>query len=350
MTIAQFIQTQVVLDRLQQSRVLVVYDAERRYRDLCLGLAGERRRVIDASESSIESREAALATLQAMGPIQAPVEQMLIYVPAAAPLTEEAKQRDPFALYAEIGACFPDPRKSGDEYLALCLRAKPDHATAVRSVFQHNPNPDFAMIDAIGAGAGWPQLQAMLDVESARDILFALLVPSETQKKALKAQDGWVAEAKELLRATLELRLLTRAKSWDAIGGEFWRYLLFSEFVFDLPDDVALPSSLETVPRAPAAARALVEDLCDRLRNDQRTQAEYIERAATIEGREGLNLPEACRAISDLGTRDTFPFEERSFFTQAVAALGQDDVDRLRQLVERHGRSLWVSRRENQAQ
>jgi hypothetical protein len=306
-------------------------------------------RVVDASESSIESREAALAALQEMGASANPaVRQLLVYVPAPAPMTDEQKQRDPFSIYAEMGGCFPDPLNSGDDYLALCLKARPDHATAIRGIFAENPNPTFAMIDAVGGGAGWPQLQALLKVDSARDILFALLAPADWQKTALKGQDGWVSEAKSLLKMTLELRLITRSKSWDAIGDEVWRYLLFSEFVFDLPAE--LPASLANVPRAPEAARALVEDLCDRLRNDVRMQALYITRAEAIEGPEGLNLPAHCRNIVDLGDRDTFPFEERSFFARAVVALRDEDMDALRALVSRHGRSIWVSRGESQAQ
>ena len=38
----------------------VVYDVGKRYREQCFELAGDRVRVIDASNSSIESREAAL--------------------------------------------------------------------------------------------------------------------------------------------------------------------------------------------------------------------------------------------------------------------------------------------------
>ena len=204
------------------------------------------------------------------------------------------------------------------------------------------------MIDAVGGGTGWAQLQALLKVDSARDILFALLAPTEAQKAALKGQDGWVTEAKSLLKTTLELRLITRAKSWDTIGDEMWRYLLFSEFFFDLPAE--LPASLANVPRAPEAARALVEDLCDRLRGYDLTKALYIARAEEIEGPEGLNLPVHCRDIVDLGARDTFPFEERSFFARAVVALRDDDMDALRGLVSRHGRSIWVSRDESQAQ
>ena len=91
--------------------------------------------------------------------------------------------------------------------------------------------------------------------------------------------------------------------------------MLYSEFVFDLP--VELPGALADVPRADESARPLVKELCERLRNDQRTQSDYIDRAEAIE--QALNLSSQCQAIADLGHCDTFPFEERTFFAQAVA-------------------------------
>ena len=56
MSIAHYIQQEVLLPRARDARVLVVYDAERRYRDLCLSLANDELRVVDASESSIEKK------------------------------------------------------------------------------------------------------------------------------------------------------------------------------------------------------------------------------------------------------------------------------------------------------
>jgi hypothetical protein len=346
MKIKDFIRTQVLLPRLAETGVLVVYDPDGRYRDLCREMAGEKLQVVDAGAGSIESRELALAALQQLGRPNAPLDGLLVYVPARAPLTDEERQRDPFALYGACGQVFPDPANDGDEYLSLCLKARADQATEIRRIFQNDPNPSFAVIDAVGGGAGWPNLQAALRVESARDILFALLGPTEPQATALKGQDTWVFEARELLQTALGLKLITRAKSWEFIAGELWRFLLFSEFVFDLPEP--LPPALTGVPHAGAEARLLVEDLCDRLRNDRRTQALYISRAEEVE--RSMNLPDLCREIADLGLRDTFPFEERSFFVRAIEALRRDNVDNLRGLLARHGNSIWVGRGENQAQ
>lgn len=348
MKIREFIQTQILLPRLKHSGVLVVYDPALRYYELCLELASEKRRVIDASGSSITSRAEALAALLVFGQPNPELEGILVYVPARAPTTDEEKQRDPFALYTACGAVFPEG--DGDEYQSLCLKARADHATEIRRIFSADPNPSFAVIDAVGGGAGWPNLQARLGAESARDLLFALLTPSPAQLEALKGgaagQEAWAAEVRALCQSALGLKFLTRSNSWGTLADELWRYLLFSEFVFDLPVDP--PALLENVPRAPEEARLLVEDLCDRLRNDRRTQALYIERAEGVE--QDLNLSEACRSIEDLGVRDTFPFEERSFYSQAVDALQRDNVDKLRQVLQRHTQSVWVGRGENQVQ
>lgn len=344
--IQAFIQQEILLPRLQENSVLVVYDPEQRYRDLCLDLATSERQVVDASESSIESRESALTALQRLGQSN----QLLVYVPAKAPLTDEAKQADPFSIYAECGAIFPNPKHDSDEYLPLCLMAKPDYTTDIRRIFAENPNPSFAVIDAVGGGVGWPVLQGLLQVESARDILFALLAPADQQKEALKADttDSWVNEAKNLFTSALGLKLLTRGKSWSAVAEELWRFLLFSEFVFDLPG--ALPDALTNVPHAQREAQPLVEYLCDRLRNDQRTQALYIDYAERLEGKEELDLRTACAGINDLGQRETFPFEERSVFAQAVDAFQRDNVDKLRQILNGRAMSVWSGRGESRSQ
>ena len=342
MSFAEFFKSSVLEARLTKSQVMVVYDPERRYRDVCLGMATEKRAVVDSSESSITSRAEAIADLGKLGDHQ--IEQLLVYVPAPKPLEDEDKQKDPFALYGVCGDVFPSG--DGDNYLSLCLKAKPDHATQVRAVFDQDPNPSFAVIDAIGGGLNWPNLRALLKVESTRDILFALLVPSDLQQSALKETDSWVAEAKALLQASIGLGLKTRGKTWSAIGDELWRFVLFSEFVFDLPEE--LPPDLQDVPRAAAAAQPLIEDMCERLRSDRRTQNIYIERAEAIEAE--LDLPSICGHMADLGERDTFPFEERTFLQRAMEALARDDTDKVKAILGRHAQSVWTGKGESQAQ
>ncbi len=344
MSIAEFIRESVLRPRLKESGCLVVYDADKRYREQCFDLGAENVRVVDTSESSIESREAALQALREVGQPKASIEAVLIYVPGKRPQTDEQKQIDPFALFAECGSVFP--QDDGDEYLSLCLRAKPDHATDIRRVFSEtSTGPAFAVIDAIGGGVSWPQLRATLKVESGMEILAALLAPSPNQAEALKLQEGWVQEARDFLRATLAMTVKTRGKTWTSLADELWRYVLFSEFVFDLP--VALPETLKGVPHAPMEARPIIEDVCDRLRRDAKIRSSYIERAESIE--KELNMAQLCGDIDTLGVRDTFPFEERTFLRTAIKGISTGDTDVVRSILSRRKSSVWLGMGESQA-
>src|SRR5690606_14583696 len=202
------------------------------------------------------------------------------------------------------------------------------------------------VIDAIGGGIDWPQLRASLKAESSREILRALLAPSKHQRDALTSQEGWQQEAREFLRASIGLDLKTRSKSWSTIADELWRYVLFSEFVFDLP--VALPDALQGVPHAPDTARSVIEDVCTQLRTDPIGRADYIERAQAIE--KDLHLEELCAGIEDLGTRDTFPFEERSLMQAAIRGLANGDLDVTRRVLSTREGSVWAGSGESQAQ
>lgn len=329
--------------RLKKAGSLVFYDHDRRFHELCLDLANEETEVIDASEGSLESRLAALTALRKLGVSQRQTKA-LVYVPARKPITTEQKQLDPFSFYAECGAAFPED--DGDEFLNLCLRAKPDHATEIRHVFAQNPSPSFAVVDAIGGGVDWPQLRATLNVESARHVMAALLAPTKDQSAALKSQEGWTEEARDFLKATIGLNLKTRAKSHGPIYDELWRYLLFSEFVFDLPG--ALPEALAGVPHAPIEARPFIEDICEGLRNDLRKRTLYMERADAVETE--LNLAQLCSGIEDLGQKDTFWFEERTFLKRAIDGLINDNTDQTREVLKRQATSVWLGKGESQSQ
>lgn len=74
---------------------MVVYDDKGRCREQCFGLASDKVRVVDAAESGVESREAALMALRDVGRPKAPLQSVLIYVPTKRPETEEQKQADP---------------------------------------------------------------------------------------------------------------------------------------------------------------------------------------------------------------------------------------------------------------
>ncbi len=340
MNIEQYISIQVFEKRLDQ-RALVVYDPANRYREISLSMASEAISVVDTSETSIESREFASEKLAAFGQGG---NKLLIYVPSAAPLTDEDKQKDPFSIYGACGEVFPSG--DGDNYLSLCLKAKPDHQTEVRKAFEQDSNPSFTVINGIGGGLQWPALRALLQVESSPEIVSALMVPDDKQKEELDGSEAWVAEAKQLFDQVLGLKLTTRGKKWKSISEELWRFVLFSEFVFDLPGE--LPASLENVPKANSAAKPIIENLCDGLRQDLRKQEDYIQYAEQIE--RDLNLEQVCQSVDDLGARDTFPFEERTFLQVAIKAIEGNDLEVLNEILSQRKASIWSNRGENETQ
>jgi hypothetical protein len=335
--------------QLTKLSVLVVYDADDRYRDLCAELADENTTVIDVSTGSIPGRELAIESLLAIGK-QNSKQRVLIYVPTAPPDNRQKKMTDPFWMYSEAGTYFP--RTSRDEFDQICLAAKPRHATKIRKVFNVNPNPSFDLIDNIGGGVGWPTLQSVLSdvpgAQSVKELVVALLVPSPKVIEKLNSNQTWTSEAKDLLKVNFGLDLITQQESWKKISDELWRFVLFSEFVFDLPEDVDLPASLADVPCSIPEAKPLVFQICETLRGKFVSQAIYIERAQEIE--KLLKLPERCDHIEDLGEQDTFPFEERSFFNSCVTSIENADLGTAKAILKRSKGSVWTGRGESQAQ
>jgi hypothetical protein len=205
MTIRDYIRNQIFGSRAQAHGVLVIYDPSRRYRDIALSMAAERCQVIDASLSVIEQREAATDALAVLAEGQ--IHQLVIWVPAVHPEDNEGKQRDPFSVFAEIGAVFP--QGDGDDYASLCRRAKPDHIPEINRLFAEG-EPSFEMVDALDESGSWPKLKTLLGASSAKEILIGILAPKPVQEDALKNDPTWVTEAKEFLQRSLGHTLKTK--------------------------------------------------------------------------------------------------------------------------------------------
>jgi len=344
MKIQEFILTNIFWPRLKQCGALVVYDHEGRYKDMCLGMASDTVRVIDASGSSIVSRETALKTLALLANPGQHIEGMLVYVPAKAPSADTEKQVDPFYVFAVCGSAFPE--KESDDYINICLKAKPDSGTQIRRIFSENPNPAFSLIDALDRGTGWPTLETLLHDQSPKNIMLSILAPTPDQQKALQEHNTWVTELRELLSTCLGMRLVTKGNTWPTIAKELWIYILFSDFAFALT--ATLPDALVNVPKAPPEAKPLVLDICESLRNDRRTQSIYVDKADKIEVE--LNLQSLFKDIKELGKGDTFPVNESHLLNEAIENFVQGEYDAVRALLKHHAGSVWVMKGESQAQ
>lgn len=337
MTIREYIRDQVFARRAQDRGCLVIYDPSRRYRDVALSLASEKRAVIDVGESIIQNREAAAEALERLA--AGTIHQMILWIPAARPVDQEEKQKDPFAVFAEIGELFP--KGDGDEFADICRRAKSDHVSEINRMFEEG-EPTFDMIDALEEGGSWPKLKTLLNVGSSKEILASILSPSESQKDALKSDPTWSNEARDFVQRSLGHTLRTRGQTRQSIADELWQVLLFSEFVMDSAGEI--PRGLETVPCASENARSLIFDVCETLRRHDDHKDLYKTKAQEVE--DELQLIEKTREMKNLGMRDTFACEERIFLNRFVELAVSGETGQARAIWQSRQRSIWLTSEE----
>ncbi len=334
MAIADFIK-QYFLKKLEKSSCMVIYDPACRYKELVQGMAGDGFKIIDGTASTILGRETAMDAWRDLAEQKDGLKYLIIYLPIKKPIKEQEKQRNPYQIFAIGGSEFP--ADDGDEYKALCHKAMPDHVTEIDKLFAAGM-PDFATIDALEKGNSWPTLRTMLKEESPREILVAFLSPSDAQKRALDADASWVPEFIQFAATTLGLKLRTKGTKWASISEELGRYVLFSEFVFDLPGD--LPEELKSVPAAPEAYRDIVYSVCEALRSSDKHEVAYMDMANRIEAQ--LNIEKRMSQVEDLGQKDTFAFEERTFLLVFVKNVLAGSIGKAQDVANIRRNSIWV--------
>lgn len=334
MTIEKFLQDEILRPRAEKVRALVVYDPTGLYHGLVLAMATPRLKVIDAKASIIDARSAAALALADLGARR--IDTLIIWTPTPRPLTDEGKKLDPFAAVAAVGEVFP--AGAGDSYKALCLRARPENAVGIQRLFEGQVAPSFALINALGGGTQFVQLQAALGLShpDTRAIFEGLLCPTTEQAERLRNL-SWLPEAKQCIQDVLGV--VAPSADLANLQDYLWLVLLFSEFYFD-SSRVDLPAGLRTVPRAADGAQPFVYQLCDGLRAG-RFQDTYIERANRLADQ--LGLEKQATAMQSLGERDTFAFEESYFLEQFVAAIQAQQWPQARGLVEIRRRSMWIN-------
>jgi hypothetical protein len=339
----------VFLGRLEAYPCLVIYDPDNRYAEIAMGLTGQGLTVVDGGKSTILAREEVMKFWTDCGKDSSEDKRLVVYLPISKPAEPAEKIRDPYS-FLWVGQ---EDRKAGvfplagdtDAYSTLCRLAKPDFVGCIDQLFADGC-PDFDTIDQVDAGGGWPVLQATLRAESGAEILVGLISPSKAQGKAL-AQDGWIEECRRFCKAVLGMDLSGRISKAEKVGEEIARFLLFSEFVFDLPDG-GLPPQLADIPHAAVGARPLVYGVCDTLRKNVDHQQTYQRLAEETAAK--LRLEALTHSIPDLGERDTFAFEERTFLKRFAESVASGDLDRAERIVDDRRTSIWVSQASRQTE
>lgn len=328
------------MPRLMDKRILVVYDEHNRYKDICASFASDQCRVIFTEKRPVSSRQEAMERWKEMAEDTTYQSQMLIYCQDAPPKNNNERQQHPFSSYAAVGASFPNPSRASDEYKMLCYGFLKDRVTEIDQLFAAGEEPGFDLIDNLAGGSySHPRLQSLFGTADASKIIPDFLVPpSATIHKELNNTTDWLGELTQLLERTLGLKLHPQITKAAVIREKIWMYLLFSEFVNDLPCKV--PQALASIPKAVGAHLHFATSLCSGLRQHTEKKEAYREAAQKVE--DDLDLIRECEGIVDLGRMDTFAFEEKSFLAQSAMAVRTNQWDIARAILDAHKKSLWA--------
>ena len=211
----------------------------------------------------------------------------------------------------------------------------PEKAGEISRMFREG-RPDVALLDGLEKNQQWPLLNDAFRTENPADVI-ALALCDKVKAKAVDGTPGCLEELLRLLASAVGFKPAADGRKWKSIQAKAAQYMLFSEFIFDLPGEA--PDALSAVSRAVAEAKNIVYTACERMRSDTGLRENYIELAQAIEI--GLRLPEIMPKDFNPGEQDTFPFEERRLLQMAVEHIAAGDLAAAGTVIEKRRQSIW---------
>jgi hypothetical protein len=325
-----------LVDLLNDRRIVVWYDAEGDFKTFAGSFNAPNCELLSSEESVLKTRRRADEVYRLMNESDNPAESgrcLLIYVPGRRGATEDEKMQDPFEVYALAGAAFGDTEDQKIESLAR--QAMPQKADEITRLF-HEGRPDIALLDGLEKTQSRPLIKQVFNTTSEADVI-ALALCDAAKAKAVDETPGCIEELLRLVASAVGFKPTGDDRTWKTIRNKAAEYMLFSEFVLDLPDGA--PESVSAVPRAASEAKNVVYSACERMRSDSGLRESYIEFAQAVEN--GLRLPEIMPKDFNPGERDTFPFEERRLLSVAVEHIVIGDLNAARTVIEKRRQSIW---------
>jgi hypothetical protein len=320
---------------LGDRRVVVWYDPKQECAAVFDGFSRVGLAKVDARSSVLTARRLAdrcWSTLADPETALPHCNMMVIYVPWARATTEEAKVQEPFEGYARIGSVYGvDPAQS---LTSLARTAMPHRAAEIDRLYASPGRVTLEQLEALAVQAGFPLLKQALETEDPIEVAARVIAEPSLVRAALAAA-GVQSDLVRLLRDAFGFESPAET---SALRPAFLRWVLFSEFAFDIEGKV--PAHTEQVKRAEAPYRATIYALCDRLRGAEEWYEAYV--AAATEVEKALQLEGLAGELSSWGERDTFAAEDSAAlrFVQAECLAGR--LDSARRTLDLRKRSIWL--------
>ena len=306
--------------------VLAVYDPEGRYAEL-LPLAEEKGvKVIDTTQNFLHARLAASRYWRENLSLNGQ-DRMIVYRKRRIPNNKREQVEEPFSCFIAGGYIFPNGPK--DEFRNLCNAFLPSKQKEVEDLFAIG-SPSFNTINALLDGAAYPELEQLTGGKSFAEMIVGLLAQNEC------ANMKWLSEWKKFTKIHFP-GLNADGASLQDIQARLWSYLLFSEFVFDLPD--SLPDALKSVPMAKEASKDNVYLICDKLRNQKNLRETYVRMANKTT--QALHLDELFAKAKHLGERVTFSFENHVEYTRFIEHLKKGELELAESILRKNQQDVW---------
>jgi hypothetical protein len=320
--------------KLTSSRVVVWYDGEGLFADFVSSLDLASCKIIPATKSILVARRQAETTFSQINRPEAPYSSkeinLLIYVPRARSV-EAQRIYDPFEVFAVAGTTFGD--QESEHLKSLALKAMPEFADQIERLFREgSPTPE--VLDRLEQTPQYILVRQAFGTTSSEEVA-ALLIGDKDSVEKVKKVRGAVQEISRLLLEELGFKAPSSAP-FTAVPDLLGRYVLFSEFCFDLTE--ALPAPLSNIPRASDLFRERIFSVANRGRTTITYQEAYLELAKKVEA--DLSLPSYFNK-NKLGSRDTFPFEEHVSLAGFISAAENHEFALANQILKERKSSIW---------
>ncbi len=325
-----------LVDLLNDRRIVVWYDAEGDFEVFASAFNAPNCDVMSADASVLKTRRQADEVYRQINESENPAERdrcLLIYILRRRGATDDEKMRDPFEVYAMAGAAFGHTEDQKIESLAR--QAMPQKAEEITRLFCEG-KPTVALLDGLEQVRHWPLLNEVFRTETPADVI-ALALCDTAKAKKVDENQGCIQELLRLLESAVGFMPASGARKWKTSRSKAAEYVLFSEFLFDLPE--VAPDSLSAVPHARGEAKSIIYAACDRMRADSNLREFYTELAQKVEN--DLCLPDLIPRNSGLGGRDTFPFEEYRLLCRTVDHVIAGDPAAARTVIKNRRQSIW---------
>ncbi len=336
MKISSFLHKKLA-DLLNNRRIVVWYDAEGDFKAFAAGFSAPNCEVLSAEASVLKTRRRADDVYRLMNESENTAERercLLIYIPRRRGATEDEKMRDAFEVYAMAGAGFGYSALEPEGLESLAKQAMPQKTEEITRLFLEG-KPDITLLDGLEKAQRWPLLNDVFRTETPADVI-ALALCDVAKAAEVDNKPGSIEELLRLFESAVGFKPASESRKWKTLRPKAAEYVLFSEFIFGLPDGVL--DALSAVPRAGSETKSIVCAACDRMRADSGLLETYIELARKIEAE--LCLPDLMPKELDPGGRDTFPFEERRLLGGAVDRVVAGSIAAARTVIENRN-SIW---------